>query len=124
MEVKGDWIMNIPEKHKKISKYQILKIIAKRTGISEEKVTIVINAYHIAIKEILRSGFKIVMKDFGTYDCRRHRYKITQFFNTDTKQLEKMDKYKYVELYAPYFKFSGKFENEIKRESKVFIDGE
>lgn len=116
--------MDIPEKHKKISKYEICKIISKRTGISEDRVTVVVNAYHLIIKEVLKTGLKVVIKDFGSYDCIKRKRAIIYSFNTETMKLEKLDKYKYVEEYVPKFKFSSKFANEIKRKHEVFVDGE
>lgn len=54
-----------------MNKTELIKKVAKDTGVTQEKTQLVVNALLDAIGDALQEGEKVSMADFGTFEARQ-----------------------------------------------------
>lgn len=89
-----------------MTKSDIVKGIAQKTGISKTDTQLVIDVYMESIRDAVKKGEKVYLRKFGTFQTKQRAKRVTHNIHTQKKVVLPMRK-------VPIFKPSSLFLQEV-----------
>jgi DNA-binding protein HU-beta len=94
-----------------VTKADIVNIIASRTGLTKQETETVVDGFIETVIESLKSGERIEIRGFGTFNVRKKNRRIAHNPRTGEKVIIK-------EKYVPTFKISREFKTAVSEKLK------
>ncbi|MCD4650774.1 MAG: integration host factor subunit beta [Candidatus Cloacimonetes bacterium] len=94
-----------------MTKADLVKVIAKDTGLIRKDIAIVVDQFLSAVKDSMKNGSRIEIRGFGTFNLKQRKERIGRNPKTGKKV-------PVPERVVPTFKFSRAFKDEIAGANK------